>query len=393
MLSKYTQMTTIIANNQVVEVKTLSLNNVLWINESDLKQSVGFDLKPSGACYPKLDICIPLFEEGYKYQDENGVWLNMSKLTETLEMSCVSNTGRTVWSIGIIPQERQQLLETGIAPDFEIEDIYGNLIRLSDFRGKKVLIVTWATWCGCRFDVKSWQKVYTELKDPNFEIICVAEDSQGDEVAKKWFTDAEATFHCVVDTKHKISSLFGWVNVPTGCWIDEEGKVIRVNEAAYAEKHQIKNLMMKTEFGNEAFGNATKEWVKNGLNPNITQTVDKRKANTRAQNTSDFEADAWFQLGLYFQEKNNPKEAEIYFEKARRLAPNNWNIQRQSWTFKGTFHAIKNWNRITRSNAEINKDWTYYEPIDLEGAPTRRTTRIVWFWERIGDWCKRIFNG
>lgn len=382
-------MTTLIAHNQSSIIKTRPIKDELWIHADDVHKSTGFEIKPSGVCYSKLDICIPLLDQGYTFEDEKGLWLNLSKLANTLDMACVSNTDKTVWSLGIIPQERTKLLETGMAPDFEIEDIHGNTIKRSDFLGKKILIVTWATWCGCRFDVKSWQKLYEELNQPNFEIICVAQDAQGDQVAKKWFLEAKATFHCIVDTKHKISSVFGWVNVPTGCWIDEKGKIVRVNEAAYAEKHQIKNWMMKTEFGNEAFGNATKEWVKNGLTAKIFQSETKQRANIKAQSLDDFKADAWFQLGLHFQDKKNTTEAEKYFEIARNLAPNNWNIQRQSWTFKSTFFAIKNWNRITRSKMNTNKDWTYYEPIDLEGAPTRRTTRIVWFWERLGQWCKQ----
>lgn len=383
-------MITILANDQVVKTEARVEGNMLWVHETELMNSTGFELKPSGVCYPKLDICIPLFGDEFHEERADGKWLNLSLLSQEIEQSCISSDDQSVWSLGVIPQEREQMLSTGMAPDFEIKDIHGNSVCLSDFRGKKVLIVTWATWCGCRFDVKSWQKLYEELDDPNFEIICVAQDSQGDEVARKWFIDAKATFHCVVDVQHKISTVFGWVNVPTGAWIDEEGKIVRVNEAAYAEKHQINNFLSKTEFGNDAFGNATKEWVKNGLSADLEQSKEKLSANIRSQGKGDFEADAWFKLGLHFQKAGNNEEAEKYFAKARELAPNNWNIQRQSWTFKGTMHAIKNWNKITRSNFSENEDWTYYEPMDLEGAPTRRTTRIVFVWERIGQWCKGL---
>lgn len=383
---------TVIANHNYTEIESLEKSSDLWIHENDLTKATGFELKPSGACYPKLDICIPLFEKGLIHKTTTGSWLNMSKLSKALELTCIASDDKKAWSLGVIPQVRQLLLDTGKAPDFEIEDIYGNNICLSDFKGKKVLIVTWATWCGCRFDVKSWQKIYEELNDPNFEIICVAEDSQGASVAKKWFLEAKASFKCVIDTQHKISSLFGWVNVPTGAWINEDGQIIRVNEAAYAEKHEIKNLLMKTEFGNDTFGKATKAWIKHGLTKDITQSEEKRKRNTRAQNKNDFEADAWFQLGLFYQDKKETIEAEKYFEKARLLAPNNWNIQRQTWTFKSTFYAIKNWNRITRKSFKNNTNWTYYEPMDLQGAPTRRTTRIVWFWERIGNWFIALFK-
>lgn len=382
-------MKILIANNKSSKISELEQEGGLWVLENELTAATGFELKSSGACYPKLDICIPLFENDFTYEDEDGKWLNISKLAKTLDMALVSNKDDSVWSLGIIPQEREHLLNTGMAPNIKMVDIHGKSIRLSNFRGKKVLIVTWATWCGCRFDVKSWQKIYEELNDPNFEIICVAEDSQGEAVARKWFDDAKASFHCIVDAKHAISSAFGWVNVPTGCWIDEEGKIVRVNEAAYAEKHQIDKFILKTEFGSDAFGIATKEWVRNGLNPSIAQDIATRNANIKSTSQSDYLADAWFQLGLYFQEKEALTEAELYFENARKLAPNNWNIARQSWTFKSTFYAIKNWNRITRSRAE-NDNWSYYQPMDLKGAPNRQTTRIEFLGERIEKWCKSL---
>ena len=114
----------------------------------------------------------------------------MSKIADKLGQACVSDENHTIWSLGLIPAVRKTMLETAIAPDFEIADIHGEMVRLSDLSGKKVLIVTWATWCGCRFDVKVWQDIYDNLNNPNFEIISVAEDSEGPAVAKKWFTDA-----------------------------------------------------------------------------------------------------------------------------------------------------------------------------------------------------------
>lgn len=383
---------TLITNTKTTKLAALVKGNELWIPVDALESTTGFELKSSGACYTSLDICIPLIGGDFVYENEKGKWFNISKLAVHLEQPCIASVDESVWSLGAMPQQRQHMLNSGLAPDFEIVDIYGEQLRLSDFRGKKVLLVTWATWCGCRFDVAAWQRLYEELSDPNFEIICVAQDAQGEAVAKKWFIDAQANYKCVVDSDHTISSLFGWVNVPTGAWIDEQGKIVRVNEAAYAEKHEIKNVLLKTEFGNNAFGNATKDWVNNGLIAEIEQSKEQLNANIRSKKEEDLLADAYFKLGLYYQKQNEKTEAEVYFKNARELAPNNWNIQRQSWTFKSTFHAVKNWNRITRANAASDANWTYYQAMDLAGAPKRRTTRITFFWEPALDWCKRLLG-
>jgi len=358
--------TIILANDQITKVTTFQDNSdTLWIKAVELKAATGFDLKKSGACYDPLNICIPLLEDGFVQEDADGQWLNVSKLAARLEQACVSNEDKTVWSLGLIPAARKAMLASSIAPDFEIADIKGETIRLSDFKGKKVLIVTWATWCGCRFEVKVWQEIYEALNDPNFEIICVAEDSEGPAVAEKWFTDANATFKCIVDSNHKISTLFGWVNVPTAAWIDETGKIVRVNESAYAARHTIPTENKPFSFGGTTFGKATIDWVKNGLGDHLKQTTEKFNANVRAKSTNDFLADAYFKMGLYFQGIEATENAQKYLLLAEELAPDNWNICRQSWTFKGTDYALQKWKEKTTAKYLNDKNWRYSEPLDL----------------------------
>jgi len=89
------------------------------------------------------------------------------------------------------------------------------------------------------------------------------------------------------------------------------------------------------KFGNSIFASATKEWVKNGLNENLKQTKEKLSANTRSISSDDFLADAYFKMGLYFQHQEAEEMAEKYLKIAQALAPDNWNIHRQSWTYKG----------------------------------------------------------
>ena len=154
-----TKEITILANDKTTQITSLKNKESLWIKSTELKAATGFELKKSGACYDPLNICIPLLEEGFIQQEKENTWLNMSMLATKLGQACIANEDKTVWSLGLIPEVRKAMLETSIAPNFEMEDIHGDLVRLADCRGKKVLIVTWATWCGCRFDVKVWQDI------------------------------------------------------------------------------------------------------------------------------------------------------------------------------------------------------------------------------------------
>ncbi len=51
-----------------------------------------------------------------------------------------------MWSFGEIPVMRGSFYQSRIAPDFAVPDRKGKIVHLSDFRGKKVLVVTWASW-------------------------------------------------------------------------------------------------------------------------------------------------------------------------------------------------------------------------------------------------------
>ena len=98
------------------------------------------------------------------------------------------------WSFGPIPETRTPFLKSAVAPNFELPDRKGKIIRLSDYRGKKVLLITWASWCGCRLDVRNWEPIYERLKDRGFEIISVAEDSGGEAAAGPTFDAAHVSF-------------------------------------------------------------------------------------------------------------------------------------------------------------------------------------------------------
>lgn len=109
----------------------------LWIKSADLPQINEFVIKPQGACLE--DICIPL----PKALKRNG-WINLSGFARKLKQSVV-NEG-SVWSFGELPLLRNGFLESRVAPDFAIKDRAGKTVRLTDFRGRKILLLSWASW-------------------------------------------------------------------------------------------------------------------------------------------------------------------------------------------------------------------------------------------------------
>ena len=109
----------------------------LWVRAADLKTINGFELKPQGAC--KEDVCIPVGKDL-----RSGAFFNLSGFAQKVHQPVVSDSG--VWSFGDIPLLRSAFVNSRVAPDFAVPDRKGRVVHLSDFRGKKVLIVTWASW-------------------------------------------------------------------------------------------------------------------------------------------------------------------------------------------------------------------------------------------------------
>ena len=84
-----------------------------------------------------------------------------------------------------------------------------------------------------------WQQVYEEINDPDFVLLCVAQDTGGEAVAGPIFDAANPTYIQIIDENHIISSAFNFVNVPSSAWIDEEGKIVRSDEGTYSKVHKI----------------------------------------------------------------------------------------------------------------------------------------------------------
>jgi len=109
----------------------------LWVPSADLPRINQFELKPQGAC--RADMCIPIPKEL-----KSGTWFNLTGFARRVRQSVVSDSG--VWSFGEIPAVRGDFYRSRVAPDFAVPDRKGRVVRLADFRGKKVLVVTWASW-------------------------------------------------------------------------------------------------------------------------------------------------------------------------------------------------------------------------------------------------------
>lgn len=123
----------------------------LWATLADLTRATGFVVKPQGVC--RAELCFPLpknrkseflFNAGAK----NGYskWFNLSAFARMLHQPVVYDKSLATWYFGPRPEVENNYLGSFQAPNFTLPDMEGRPHSLSDFRGKKVLIVTWASW-------------------------------------------------------------------------------------------------------------------------------------------------------------------------------------------------------------------------------------------------------
>jgi len=127
--------------------RTLADPTDLWVSPQDLTRINDFELKPEGACLD--DLCVPVRQDrdsAMFVNREGESWFNVSELADRLHQGRAYDSEHRTWSFGQVPSTRSAFLESAIAPDFTLPDREGNPVRLSDFRGKKVLLLTWASW-------------------------------------------------------------------------------------------------------------------------------------------------------------------------------------------------------------------------------------------------------
>ena len=115
----------------------------LWLSGDDLKRVSGFEFKPQGFC--KGDVCVPIPEARKSELVEDGRY-NLAALANLLGQPLVTDDEHRAWSFGEAAAERKRILTSLDAPDFSLPDLDGKVHSLSQYRGKKVLLVSWASW-------------------------------------------------------------------------------------------------------------------------------------------------------------------------------------------------------------------------------------------------------
>ena len=117
----------------------VAVRDGLWMSPADAEKVTGWTLKPEGMCRAELCVPLPSSAVGTNEVDVAAFW-------KKLGGPVIASDQRDVWALGAPAEERNAALEGLAAPDFTLPDVNGVPRSLSQLRGKKVFLATWASW-------------------------------------------------------------------------------------------------------------------------------------------------------------------------------------------------------------------------------------------------------
>jgi hypothetical protein len=140
----------VIYDDAVTELRTpppSTQSKDLWVTLAELTRATGFVVKPQGVC--RNELCFPLPKQrkaDFLEQRGKVTWFNLSEFARLVKQPVAHEEKLAAWCFGPRPEAQNGYLATLEAPNFTLPDRSGKLHSLSSFRGKKVLLITWASW-------------------------------------------------------------------------------------------------------------------------------------------------------------------------------------------------------------------------------------------------------
>jgi len=125
-------------------------------------------------------------------------------------------------------RKQQAALQGNPAPDFSLKDLSGNQVRLSDLRGKVVVLNFWATWCPpCREEIPSMMRLDRAMTEKDFRMLAVSIDEGGKDAVTEFFRKSGTSLPVLFDTDQAVGKRYGLTGVPETFVIDKKGVILK----------------------------------------------------------------------------------------------------------------------------------------------------------------------
>jgi hypothetical protein len=137
-------MVTVIHEDRETEiVGARPAGEALWLSSADVTRATGWTLRPEGLCH--RDTCVPA-PPGREAELLRGDAVDIAGFWRLAGHPVVRDEAGHTWVLGQGATARTRALRSLEAPDFSLPDLEGRMYALSEQRGRKVLLVTWASW-------------------------------------------------------------------------------------------------------------------------------------------------------------------------------------------------------------------------------------------------------
>ena len=315
-----TQITIIDSDSRRVEATPDPDRDTFLVPSDRLPEALGWELKPAGLCHEST--CVPVGDlPSLKVGDQ----LDLMAVTRALGRPAVVDVGAGLMAVALPAELRRQALEDLRAPEFELPDVNGNLHGLYEWAGLKKALVTFSSWCGCRYDLPGWQALHDELAPDGFTVVAVAIDQSADDV-RPWIDGI--TMPVLYDPNHVLTESYAISNVPTVVWIDEEDNIARPNGVA---------------FGSDLFADFTgvesgphldelRRWARHG---EVPVTPDEARAAVGDLSEDEVLARLHFRLAAEAHRQGDEAATRRHVTTASALAPDDLTIWRAGMPLVG----------------------------------------------------------
>lgn len=319
---------------------------------------LGWERKPQGWC--RGDACVPA-RRAREAETADGV--DLHRFADLVGSVLAVDLPEKAIAAGEGVGTSAAALTSGTAPDFTLADTAGRPHSLSHFRGRKVALVLWASWCGCRYDLPAWEAQHVALAGYGFTVVSVALDRDPSD-AVPWIDEARPTHPALIDADGVVADRYNVVNVPTVVWVDEDGRMVRPPDTQVATDlfRSMNGLSSARVLA------ALRRWVLDG-DPGLSGA--EVAQHLRLPTHQEQHARAEARLGVWLLRRDRRESAERHLALAAQLAPHDLTIRRGTMPLRGVdpmgeeYFALR--EELTRAGVALYRplpDWHAATPAE-----------------------------
>ncbi|MGZ4496311.1 MAG: redoxin domain-containing protein [Nocardioides sp.] len=284
------------------------------VDAAALTAATGWELKASGLC--RGEVCVPLLGRRVADPEHPGT-TDLVPWAAALGLLVAYDEQHAVAALAPDAATRGRELRGRRAPSLTLPDVDGHPVSLDDLAGSKRVLVTWASWCGCRHELAGWQRLQDELADTGLRLFSVALDAEPED-ARPWIEAAHPSYPVAVDTAHVTAERFGITNVPSVVWIDEDGTVVKPPTIAPGDDQFVDFTRIRADRHHDAL----RAWARDGVLPEAAAS------DPPARTDAEQQALAERRVAAYLQRHGETTAARAHLARAQELAPWDWTVRR-----------------------------------------------------------------